>query len=269
MMRYPLCWGVAFAACGLLGAPAQTAGQPAVAPDWTVTVGIEGRVLPAFEGSDRYVLAPYPIVEIRRGGTARRFSAPRDGFGVAILDAGSFRLGPAGKVSLPRREEDDDALRGLGDVDWTVEAGIFIEYWPLHWLRTRAEVRHGFGGHAGVVAELTADLVAPVTRQLTLSAGPRLTLATAEALEPYFGVNAAQSAATGLPVFSPEGGVRAVGAGVQARQQWTPQWATNVFLEYDRLLGDAADSPVLSRGGSADQITVGLGMSYTFDIRLR
>lgn len=245
------------------------AGTPAPPPDWTITIGVEGRLTPAYDGSDRYIVAPFPNFDFRRVGTPRRFTSPRDGFSIAIINIGQFRLGPTGKVVLPRDESDDRAaLRGLGDVDWAVEIGGFAEYWPFPWLRTRAEVRQGFGGHHGVVSDINADVVIPATPALTLSAGPRLTLATSDALEPYFGVTAAQSLASGLPVYQPKGGVRSYGAGAQARYQWSPQWAANVFVEYDRLTDDAARSPVLSRGGSADQVTVGLGISYTFDIHV-
>lgn len=236
--------------------------------DWTLTIGVEGRVLPSFEGSDRYVLRPFPIIDVRRAGTPRRFSSPRDGISVAIVNVGQFRFGPTGKVALPRRESDDAALRALGDVGWTFEIGAFGEYWLWPWLRTRAEVRQGIGGHRGLVFEITADGVMPVTETLTLSAGPRLTLATSAALSPYFGVDVVQSAASGLPVYQPAGGVRAVGVGAQVRQQWTAEWASNLFIEYDRLVGDAAGSPILSRNGSAHQVTIGLGVSYTFDIGL-
>ena len=248
---------------------AQGKAPPAApAADWTITLGVEGRVLPAFEGSGRYVLAPYPIIEIRRAGTPRSFSSQRDGISVAILEAGQFRAGPTGKVLLPRRESSDAALQGLGDVGWTFEIGAFAEYWALPWLRTRAEVRQGIGGHTGIVAEITADAVVPVSETLTLSGGPRVTLATADALRPYFGVTAPQSAASGLPVFSPDGGIRAIGVGAQARQQWSRQWATNLSIEYDRLMGDAARSPVLSRNGSVNQLTIAIGLSYAFDVDL-
>jgi outer membrane protein len=256
------------AAAWAQGAVAQSTGSPAPAPGWTVTLGVEGRVVPAFEGASRYVVAPYPAFDVRRAGTPRRFSSPRDGIGIGLLDLGTVRAGPAGKIALPRGESRDPALRGLGDVGWTVELGGFVEYWPLPWLRGRGELRHGIGGHSGIVAEFAADVVVPATPQLTVSAGPRLTLASAAALRPYFGVNATQAAASGLPLFDPKGGVRAVGFGAQAHQQWTPQWATYVFVEYDRLLGDAAGSPVLRRGGSADQAMVGLGITYSFDLAL-
>jgi outer membrane protein len=41
------------------------------------------------------------------------------------------------------------------------------------------------------------------------------------------------------------------------------------YIEYDRLLGDAAKSPIVTARGSANQTTVGIGASYSFDVRIR
>jgi outer membrane protein len=240
---------------------------PGAAKDWTVTIGVEGRMTPSYEGSDRYVFLPLPLFDVRKAGTPRRFHGPRDGFGVPILDTGMFRAGPAIKIKLPRRESDDSDLNGLGNVDWTIEVGGFLEFWPTQWLRTRGELRQGIGGHHGIVGDLMADLVMPVTPQLTLSGGPRTTFMSDKAVDPYFSVNAVQSANSGLPVYSAGGGFYSYGAGVQARYEWSPQWATNVFVEYARLTGDAADSPIVALRGSRDQWQVGLGVSYSFDMR--
>jgi outer membrane protein len=240
-----------------------------IAGYWTITVGVGGQMLPAYVGSDHYTFLPFPIFNVRRAGSPWRFSTMRDGFGFAIVDVGRFRFGPVGKIVLPRDQSDYAALRGLGNVDLAVEIGAFAEFWAFPWLRTRAEVRQGFGGHEGIVSDISADAVVPATERLTLSAGPRVTLATADAVRPYFGVNAVQSVNSGLPVYNPGGGVSSYGFGAQAHQQWTPQWATKVFVEYDRLVGDVAKSPVLFRDGSRDQVRVGIGASYSFDISLR
>ena len=263
---------VAGVVCGMLTPAtlwaADAAPPPSIPPDWTVTIGAEGRYLPSFDGSGRYVVRPYPIISVRRAGTPGHFIAPRDGWGIAIIDSGNFRFGPVGNLKLPRRESDDAALRGLGNVGWAFEAGLFAEYWPTQWLRTRAEVRQGVGGHHGIVSDITADVVVPVDKQVTVSAGPRVTLATGAALSPYYGIDPGQSLASGLPVYDPKGGVRSYGAGAQITYRWTPQWESHAFVEYDRLTGDAANSPLLTRGGSPNQTTVGVGASYTFDLSL-
>jgi outer membrane protein len=152
-------------------------------------------------------------------------------------------------------------------VDWTLEAGAFAEFWPTQWLRGRFEIRQGIGGHHGVVSDLMADVVVPVTPQLTLSGGPRATLASGQALSPYFSITPQESAASGLPVFDTGGGLYSVGAGAQARYAWSPQWATHVFVEYERITGDAANSPLVTQLGSRDQWQVGLGVTYSFDMR--
>ncbi len=241
--------------------------SPTPAYDWTVTVGAEGRIEPIFQGSKRDVVLPYPIFAVRRFGTPEPFRGPRDGAGIGLFGDSTFQVGPVGSLELPRREKFDSALQGLGNVPWALELGVFAEYWAVPWLRTRVEVRQGFNGHHGIVSDVFVDAVVPVGTQWTLSGGPRLTLATTAALAPYFSIDATQSAASGLPVFDAKGGVQSFGAGTQARYFWTPQFATHAFLEYERLTGDTASSPLVAQRGTPDQLTVGFGATHSFDIK--
>ncbi len=133
-------------------------------------------------------------------GSNAKFRSPRDGFGFAVIDENNFRFGPVAKLKRERREGSDSALRGLGNVDWAVEVGAYAEYWWMPWLRTRAELRNGIGGHHGLVADLSADAVYNFAPRWTLAGGPRMTLVSAAANDPYFSITAAQSVASGLPV---------------------------------------------------------------------
>lgn len=256
----------AILALGLMGSAAQAADPATFGKQWTVTLGVEAGVLPTYEGSDRYMLRPFPLFDLRKAGTPPTFHAPRDGFGFGLYDNGRFRVGPTAKIRFPRRESSDSDLNGLGNVDWAIEVGGFADYWVTPWLRTRAEVRQGFGGHHGIVSDLTADVVVPVTPKLTLSGGPRLTLATDKAQDPYYSVTASQAISSGLPVYTAKGGLQSWGLGAQARYTWSPQWAAYTYLEYQRLSGDAANSPLVSLRGSRDQIQVGTGVTYSFDV---
>ncbi len=233
---------------------------------WTVTLGAEGRVLPTYEGSSNYRFMPLPIFDIRRAGTPRRFKSSRDGASIGIIEFNNFRMGPTFKVRQQRREGDDAKLAGLGNVDFAIEVGGFAEYWFTPWLRTRGELRQGVNGHYGLTGDLTADVVVPVTTQLTLSGGPRLAFDSGKTMRTYFGVDPVQSALSGLPVYNPSGGMRSYGLGAMARYEITPQWATHVFVEYARLTGSAADSPLVALRGSRDQVMTGLGVTYSFDV---
>ena len=241
---------------------------PAPTYDWTVTLGAEGREEPLFQGSSRERLRPYPIFAVRRYGAPEPFRGPRDGLDVALIDEGKYQMGPVGQFVWSQREQaNSPAVRSLGNVPWAAEVGVFAQYWWVPWLRTRTEVRQGFHGHHGIVSDITTDAVVPVGPQLTLSAGPRLTLATTPALTPYFNITPAQSVRSGLPIYDTKGGIRSYGAGAQARYLWTPQWATHVFVEYERLGGEPADSPLVTQKGSPDQVTIGFGVTRSFDIK--
>jgi len=168
-----------------------------------------------------------------------------------------------------RKASSYSELNGLGDVKTTVELGGFIEYYPVDWFRTRSELRQGIGGHHGVVADLSADVIVPVIQRLTLSAGPRFTWESTKATSPYFGIDAVQAMATGLPAFNAKGGAHSVGAGAQVSYRINPQWEVHAYVEYERLLGDAANSPLVTLRGSPNQTTVGIGASYAFDFKIR
>jgi outer membrane protein len=242
---------------------------PSMSGDWTVTIGAGGELKPDFEGAKRYMFSPVPIFSIHRAGSPEKFRSPRDGASIALVDFDGFRAGPVGKFKAARTADRYSELNGLGDVKWAVEVGGFAEYFPVDWFRTRVEVRRGFGGHDGIVADFSADVIVPLLERFSLSGGPRFTLEDTRATAPYFGINAAQAMASGLPVFDAKGGSHSVGAGAQVRFQLNPQWEVHSYVEYDRLLGSAAASPLVTLRGSPNQVTVGVGASYSFDVRVR
>ena len=188
---------------------------PSLSGNWTVMVGVGGEYKPDFEGANRSMFSPVPIFSIRRAGSTEQFRGPRDSASIALIDFGDLRAGPAGKFVSSRKANSYSELNGLGDVKTTVELGGFIEYYPVDWFRTRGELRQGIGGHHGVVADLSADVIVPVIQRLTLSAGPRFTWESTNATSPYFGIDAVQAMATGLPAFNAKGGAHSVGAGAQ------------------------------------------------------
>jgi outer membrane protein len=242
---------------------------PPISGDWTVKVGVGGEYRPNFEGANRSMVSPVPIFSIRRAGKADQFRAPLDSAGISFLDMAGFRVGPAFKYVAARNAADFAELRGLGDVNAAFEVGGFLEYFPVDWLRGRVEVLQGFGGHHGVVANFSSDLIVPVAPQWTLSGGPRFTLQSTAATAPYFGINLAQAMASGLPQFNARGGAHSAGAGAQLRYQYNPQWEVHTYVEYQRLLGDAAASPLVQQRGSPNQMTVGVGASYSFNVRVQ
>jgi outer membrane protein len=235
---------------------------------WTVTIGAQGNLTPDFEGAKSYLLGATPIFSVYPAGSPGRFRSPRDSASITLIQVGAFQAGPVGRITPARTASKFTELNGLGDVKATVELGGFAEYFPVDWFRTRVEIRRGFGGHDGIVADLSADAIVPVWDRLTWSGGPRFSAADTRATAPHFGIDAAQALASGLPTFDAKGGAHSVGAGTQIRYQITPQWETHGYVEYDRLLGDAAASPLVTQRGSPNQVKIGIGASYSFDFRV-
>lgn len=248
-----------------LSISASALAQEAAKENWNLTLGLGIKATPKFLGSKDYSALPYPVFGLGRGLGSRWWSAQDDAMGPGLIDGQRWRVGISGALLWPRLQRSDAALRGLGDVRFGFEAGVFGEYYVMPWLRARADIRHGFLAHNAIVADLKVDAFHTIN-QFTFGFGPRLSLAGSDFNRSYFGVNAAQSAASGLPVFRPGGGLQSAGALAQVTYAWTPRFRTTGYAEYKRLLGDAGASPLIKQRGSADQFTFGLSSSYTFDL---
>ena len=279
-------WGFAVAAVFLLAPaaavaadlpepspPVPPAAYVSAAPDWIVTIGAEARVVPAWAGAPTslYGFSGMPLFYIRKPGDLPFFFGARDSFGYPLLDFGPFQAGPVGRIEYPRYGSQYGQLNGLGDVPWALQLGGFAQYWALPWLRLRAELRQGIGGETGLTGDLFADAVVPLG-QWRISGGPRMTVQSAAAISPYFGITAAQSAGStvsglpALPVYNASSGIYSYGAGGQVEYFWNPQWSTHAIVEYERLTGSAAASPLVTMRGSPNQFTYGVGATYTFNM---
>ncbi|HEY2530722.1 MAG TPA: MipA/OmpV family protein [Xanthobacteraceae bacterium] len=255
-----------------LSAPANYA---SASPDWIVTIGAEGRLVPAWPGArtDEYAFAGLPLFSIRQAGTPPDYFGPRDSFGFPILNLGQIKIGPAFKIVGERKTSDYAELNGLNDVDYALQAGGFIDFWPVQWLRLRTEVRQGFGGETGVTGDAFLDAVVPLG-QFRVSAGPRIELQSTKAISPYFNITAAQATAANLAqpglapltAFAAGGGLYSYGAGGEVEYFFNQQWSAHAFAEYDRLTGDAANSPLVAMRGSPNQLTFGFGATYSFSM---
>jgi len=236
--------------------------------DWSLTVGAAGLVAPDFQGSEDWILKAQPIISLSRQDSAVRFSSRNDSPSFGFIDTGVFRAGLAGKLVFRRDEDTDDALEGLDPVKFGVEAGGFVEVYPTDNIRIRGEVRKGIRSHSGVVADVAVDVFDDLTPTIRVSGGPRLSMASADYFDAYYGVSAEESARSGLPRYSPGGGIKSVGAGAAITWKTTDKITTSFFTEYERLLGPAADSPLVERRGSPNQLTVGVSATYRFDFTL-
>lgn len=255
---------------GVAVAPAQAADPlaallPMAPSGWIVTVKGNLRAGPSYPGADDLGIVAFPSLSLRRAGTPERFSAPDDGLSFSFLEESSLRIGAVGRFQGGRYLQDDRRLFGLRKIEWAVEPGVFVEFWPAEFLRARAELRHGVNGHEGFVADLGLDLVQRYGA-VSVSVGPRLSLGDSDFARTYFGVTPLEAALNGqVTPYRPSGGLTGVGATAGVTYAWAPQWSATGFVSYERLVGDAADSPIVKRFGSENQVGLGLTVSYSFE----
>ena len=248
------------------------AASPAAAQDdeseeggWILSLGAGGRVGPKYPGADTYGFGPLVVFGLRREGARLPFEAPDEGLGFGFLgDDSAFDFGPAVQLQTERQEEDVGAP--VGDVGFTVEAGAFAQVSLGDHFRVRAEGRRGIGGHDGWVGDLFADFVLRDDDSYVFSIGPRLRWGDDNYHDAYFSVTPAVAAATGLPVYDAEGGIHSVGAAAGLTYMLSRDWGLYTFAGYDRLVGDAADSPIVRAFGSRDQYSAGIGLFYSFTV---
>ena len=232
---------------------------------YVVTIGAGAQAYPEFPGADVYGIYPMPIVGFRREGRPVPLEAPDEGFGFGLLGSSSpINIGPA--INFQRRRREEDVGAAVGNVGFTVEAGGFVEAFLGENFRIRTEVRQGIGGHEGLVADVGADLFVRQGDLTTFSIGPRVRWGDNDYTDAYFGITPAAALLTGLPAYDPGSGIYAVGGAAGMRIDIGGGVAVHGYARYDRLMNDAADSPIVNNFGSRDQFGGGVGLSYSFRV---
>jgi len=224
-----------------------------------VRLGIIGGAAPGYRGSDEYEFGYAPNVHI----VWKDFLFLRGRkLGVEVLDNGHV-YGGAFVRYTGGRSEDNDGLEGLGDISRTFTSGLYLNF-RYQGLRLKSEVRHDFfdEGH-GVLAIIRLGSRVPWKDPLFV-VGVETTWASREYMETFFGISTAQSLRSGLPPFKADAGLRDIALTLSSGFKITSQWSISGHFRFRHLLGDAADSPIVSGVGAANTFIVGLGLNYTF-----
>jgi outer membrane protein len=252
----------------LAGAAVISLSTPAAAEDGDdlrVRVGLGAQLRPEFIGSKDYGIGPLIDLDFARGDNPFPFEAPDDSFGIKLISSGGFAAGPAANIQWKRKESDVGAP--VGKVKTTVEIGGFAEYKASDKIRLRADLRKGVNGHEGLVGSLGADRIWRDGDRYVFSIGPRVLFSDSRFQRAYFGVDSAAALAAGLPTYRPSGGVYALAAASGVSYQFNPRFGMFGYARYERLVGDAAKSPIIRDLGSRNQLSGGLGLSYTFGVK--
>ncbi|PPD29999.1 MAG: MltA-interacting MipA family protein [Hyphomicrobium sp.] len=223
-------------------------------------------VKPKYEGSNEYEVVGAPIVG-PAGGTGNGFVQFKgvDDLRFKLIDNWGFETGPLVGYRFERDQDDADRLRGLGDVDGGLVVGGYAAY-NFGSIKPFVSYHHQVtGDETGGVARLGVEAKVPVMPWLLVTAIGGATWADDDYMQSFFGITAAQSAASaaGLARFDAEAGVKDVFFGVSTDVPIAERWTLKLGGKYTHLLGDAADSPIVE---SESQWQGTLGLTYRFSV---
>lgn len=183
--------------------------------------------------------------------------------GAKLLDLGAVTAGVflATDLGKVRKESDNPLFQGLGDIKGTTWAGGYLKY-QQDWLLLGAAIRQDIGGNdQGTVVNLAAEATYKANDTISFSAGPRLQIANRKHLNTLYGVNAEQSAITGLTPYDAKGGLQHYGVGFGLRYTPDKNWFANINVVARKLSGDAADGPFVQK---KSQNSVAAVVGYRF-----
>ncbi|APX75593.1 hypothetical protein LMG6001_03182 [Achromobacter insolitus] len=183
----------------------------------------------------------------------------------------TFRFYVAPSASRKDRKSSSDQgsnfLRGMGSVESRAQVGIDAET-GLGPVTLSASLVHAFkkGDNSDVGSAYTFFNLGASTNVYEGSAGTASlslsgTFGDGNYMRTWYGVSNRQSLNSGFRRYSPKAGLESVALGAAWTIPISDAWSWTVAAEARRLLGDAADSPIVQE---RNQYSIGASVTYTY-----
>lgn len=243
-------------------AEAQEAGSGLAGSSLIVGLGVAGGFAPTYEGSKRYELLPAPAVSLSWNDTLLIENTTA---GLAVVRTPWLQAGPLAAWRPGREEDDDRRLKGLGDVDDAVDLGAFARIGFGGWSASVSARQDVISG-GGALVTFDTGYELPLSDVLTLSVGADATWASDDYMSANFGVTRRQARRSRYREFDAGAGFKTLGLSLGTAYALSERWSLGAAGGWERLLGDAADSPIVRQGGSPDQAYGFVSISYRFGL---
>ena len=233
------------------------------------TVGLGAAVAPEYEGSEDYKAVPlwnlrvgnlyHPETYVQVLGPTLRSN---------FLPSDHWRLGISGRYIPERDHVDDNRVDRLNSVDASGMLGVMGGYdfiaGPQKDLGIMVDVKQDVTSDNGLLATLRGFYATALGPRSKFQLSADTTWANDDYMSSYFGVSSSNAARSGLHQFNADAGIKDVGVTVGYTYAVGEKWGITALARYDRLLNDAADSPIVDDAGDPNQIIVGLLVNFTF-----
>lgn len=274
-----------FGALALAGAGFACTGCAATAraadhADNRLTIGVGGILAPDYEGSNDYNLTPALGALARVRGHNVTFR----GTLLAVDLVPEYRdqrfkivIAPFANLNLDRAVTPKDAVVRLirkrkvalemgGSVGAMWNGVITSKYDNL---TITVSASHDVGNVSkSFIVTPAAQYLTPLSEKALIGLNVSADIVGGGYARYYFGVGPNASAVSGLPRFTPSGGLKSTTLGLIGAyalgHDLNHGFALGVALNYERLFGDFARTPLVATRGSPNQFIGALGVGYTF-----
>src|SRR4051794_33964053 len=242
---------------------------PVAKPGLQVSVGLGGAYLPDYEGSNDY--KPTPLWSLRLGNLydpETYVSLVGVTLRSNFIPSEHWRLGVTARYIKDYDNVEDDKVKNVSSTEKALMVGGTVGYDFLAGLKQDAALEldgladalHG----NGYTFTPRFRFRTPVSDSLLFEASAEGTYASGDYTENFFGVTPGDAAHSGLHPYDANSGFKDVAFRASLTYALTAHWALTGLGSYERLLGDAADSPIVDDRGSKNQGIGALLLSYRF-----
>lgn len=237
------------------------------ASSWDVTLGVGAAYVPDYEGSDDYKVRPLPDLSVSYRDLVFLRGTMIGANAITVSGRGpgdKLQLGPLARWRQGRDESKNSALHGLGDVNDSIEVGGFARYSLGHLAVDLSVMQDVAGGHKGALVETGIGYGTQLAPKLKGNLRASTTWASDKYMQSYFGISPLQAIRSGRQTYDAGAGFKDAGLSLGLDYSLTDHWGLGARLGYTRLLGDAADTPIVKQDGSADQFMSAVAVRYHF-----
>ncbi|MCK5041185.1 MAG: MipA/OmpV family protein [Sphingomonadales bacterium] len=231
-----------------------------VAKDFNYRLGLGVGTKPDYKGSDNYSLRVLPLIDVQY---KNRWTLQGTKLRVNLLSNKILKFGPLLNYRFGRSENNSADLKGMGDTSGAFQFGAFAEF-QKGTVMASAEYRHALGGEQGSEAVFILGNGLYKDERWLIVAGIRAIWNDKTHTQTNYGVDEVQAIATGYDVTQMSSGFSDVGINFITRYQLDRRIRIESIVGYSRILGSAADSPIVKLEGNANQGIFGVGLRYSF-----
>jgi outer membrane scaffolding protein for murein synthesis (MipA/OmpV family) len=243
---------------------ADTGDEPATDPNAiTLALGAGIERLPSFPGAKTHRNEPIPYVDFEWPDHVSLSTL--DGLQVDLIGGSVLHGGLFGDYQWGRDTDDlSPRLREkLNPLSPRLTAGGYLEWQLTKQIDVGTNLSHDING-AGSYLNVYAEWDLPKVWLIEHSLQVRWQAMNGPAMSRFFGITPTQASLLNVPTWRPGTGSQLADLEYDVFVPTSQHTGVALALTYGRLLGNAADSPLVTRFGSATQISESLAFVYHF-----